>query len=323
MPNNPLSGPGGRHVLASVLLLAVASATPAFAQSMATSSQEPEASVPASPWSGHLDAGIRPANRDVDGALKRSSLDKFASAGVDYAASDALSFGFGISASHSRSELDSGGALNTNTYSPEIHIAYQNAGWRLDGYGAYTFVRYRPDGALQKRTDLVPANTDPNSGGYGFGGSIGYDFVMGDFVFTPGADIAASYSRVDQPFRLKDKLSSDTAKSSKQTSASLGVGAQLTYARELDWGTVTMSAKGRYYTDLSGAKDGIVFGYAARPDVSLDLAGSNSGSDYGVIELGLNLASHGGVYGGVSYSPRFDSHGLIDHVGEFRLGVAF
>jgi hypothetical protein len=302
------------------LFLAGVSAAQAVAQDAPSTEQAP---ATAQRWSGVIDVGLRGAGRDVGGSLERSSLERFVSAGADFAVNEQFSIGLGVSATNSRSELDSGGVLTTKTYSPDVHIAYRGPSWHADGFAAYSLIRYRGDDEFRRRGDLLSGATDTESGDYAVGGSVGYDFVFNELVITPGADITVSYSRTDKFIRPKDSLSGDAEDSKKTTSTRLGLGADVSYVMERDWGTVALSAKGRYYTALGGEEGGTVFGFAGRSDVSLDLVGSNSGGDYGVVDFGVDVANMRGWHAGLSYSPRFDRHGILDHVGALRIGLAF
>lgn len=272
---------------------------------------------------GFLDLGARFGTRGTGDSLARNPVNRVVAGGIDYALGSNAVIGIGFAADRMHADLPYGGKLSATIYSPELYLGYRTGAFHVDGYAGYSAVHFRSRRLLPIGTDLLAATASPDGHAYSFGGSLGYDLGKGPLVFTPGIDLLATRAHVDGYAEDNAQDFGAALAARDRTSARLGVGGELRYARSYGWGTAALHAKGRYVTELGDKRDAIVFAYTAQPDVSFDLAGPKSGVDYGVIELGADIATHGGLNAGISYAPRLDGHGFIDHAAMLRLGFAF
>jgi len=142
-------------------------------------------------------------------------------------------------------------------------------------------------------------------------------------TFTPGIDLLVTRAHVDGYAETNDRDFGAALADRNRTSARLGIGAAVRYAKAYGWGSAALHAKGRYVTELGDKRDTIAFAYTAQPDIVFDLQGPKTGVDYGAIEIGADVTSRSGLHAGLSYAPRLDGHGFIDHAAVFNIGFAF
>lgn len=272
---------------------------------------------------GFLDLGARFGARGVGDSLARNTVNRVTAGGIDYALGRNAVIGIGFAADRTHADLVSGGTLKADIYSPEFYLGYRSGALHLDGYAAYSIVRYKSRRLLPIGTDLLPATASPDGNAYSVGGSLGYDLGGHGLTFTPGIDLLATRAHVDGYAEANDQDFGAALAGRDRTSARLGIGAAVQYAKQYGWGSAALHAKGRYVTELGDKRDTIAFAYTAQPDLVFDLAGPKTGVDYGVIEIGADVTSHTGLHAGLSYAPRLDGHGFIDHAAVLNVGFGF
>lgn len=272
---------------------------------------------------GFLDLGARFGTRGAGESLAGHTVNRVTAGGIDYALGSNAVIGVGFAADRTRADLVFGGKLTADIYSPELYFGYRSGAFHLDGYAAYTAVRYDSRRILSIGTELLSATASPDGHAYSVGGSMGYDIGSQGLVFTPGIDLLATRAHVDGYSETNAQDFGAALAARNRTSARLGIGGELRYAKPQQWGTVALHAKARYVTELGDKRDAIVFAYTAQPDVPFDLAGPKTGVDYGVIELGAEVTTRSGFHAGLSYAPRLDGHGFIDHAAMLGVGIAF
>lgn len=272
---------------------------------------------------GFLDLGARFGTRGVGDSLARDTVNRVTAGGIDYALARNAVLGLGFAANRTHADLASGGTLKADIYSPELYLGYRSGALHLDGYAAYSFVQYDSRRLLPIGTDLLPATARPDGKAFSVGGSIGYDIGAKGFTFTPGIDLLVTRAHVDGYAETNDGDFGAALADRNRTSARLGIGAAARYAEAYGWGSAAFHAKGRYVTELGDKRDATAFAYTAQPDIVFDLQGPKTGVDYGVIEIGADVTSRTGLHAGLSYAPRVDGKGFIDHAAVFNIGSAF
>ncbi|PCD02961.1 hypothetical protein COC42_00530 [Sphingomonas spermidinifaciens] len=272
---------------------------------------------------GFLDLGARFGTRGIGESLARDTVNRITAGGIDYALTRNAVVGLGFAANRTHADLASGGTLKANIYSPELYFGFRSGALHLDGYAAYSIVEYDSRRLLPIGADLLLATARPEGDALSFAGSIGYEVGAKSLTFTPGIDLLVTRAHVDGYAETNDQDFGAALADRRRTSARLGIGAAVRYAKLYGWGSVALHAKGRYITELADKRDGIAFAYTAQPDVLFDLQGPKTGIDHGLIEIGADVTSRTGLRAALSYAPRLDGHGFIDHAAVFTIGMAF
>lgn len=268
---------------------------------------------------GFLDLGARFGARGLGNSLAGHHVSRITAAGIDYALNPSTAIGFGFAADRTHSDLASGGSLKTNVYSPEVYFSYRSSGFRFDGYAAYSIVKYRSRRLLAIGASLLPATAQPKGHAFSFGVSAGYDIGVGGLLFTPGIDLLTTRTHVGAYDEENEQDFGSALAGRNRTSARLGLGAAVKYIKTSEWGTAAFHGKARYVTELGDRRDAIAFAYTAEPDLTLSLVGPKTGVDYVAIELGADVTTHHGLRMGVSYTPRIDGGGFVDHTAVLQL----
>lgn len=270
---------------------------------------------------GFIDVGARFGDRGTGASLARDTTNRVLAVGVDYAIGSRTVVGVALAADRAETSLAYGGSLKADIISPELYLGYRGGAFHFDGYAAYSSVSYDSLRILPIGTTPLPATANPDGHAFSYGASLGYDFGGKAVTFTPLVDLLATTVHVDAYSEVDDYGFGSAVSARDRTSARLGLGAQLAYSRNGDWGRFSLHAKARYVTELADKYDVIDFAYTARPDDVLTLTGPLTGVDYGTVELGADVVTKGGLHIGVSYAPRFDGDGIVDHAALLSLGM--
>lgn len=270
---------------------------------------------------GFIDVGARFGNRGVGGSLARDTTNRVLSVGIDYAIGSHTVLGIAFAADKAEAALAYGGSLKADILSPEIYAGYSTGAFHAEGYASYSAVSYDSRRVLPIGGEALIAAASPDGHAFSYGASLGYDLGGKALTFTPLADILVTTVHVDAYSEANDYDFGSAVSARDRTSARLGLGAQIAYAREQKWGRFALHAKARYVTELADKYDVINFAYTARANEFRTLDGPVTGVDFGTVELGADIVTKGGLHLGVSYAPRFDGDGIIDHAALLSLGM--
>lgn len=270
---------------------------------------------------GFIDAGARFGDRGTGDSLARNTTNRILAVGVDYAIGSHAVIGVALAADRAEASLAYGGSIKADIISPELYAGYRAGALHFDGYAAYSAVSYDSVRMLPIGTTVQSATASMDGHAFSYGASLGYDLGGKTITFTPLVDLLATSVHVDAYSEANDYDFGSAVSARNRTSARLGLGAQIAYNKDVDWGRFSLHAKARYVTELADKYDVIDFAYTARPEDVLTLNGPLTGVDYGTVELGADVVTKAGLHIGVSYAPRFDGDGIIDHAALLSLGM--
>ncbi|WP_169800978.1 autotransporter outer membrane beta-barrel domain-containing protein [Novosphingobium naphthalenivorans] len=244
---------------------------------------------------GFIDVGARFGNRGVGGSLARDTTNRVLSVGIDYAIGSHTVLGIAFAADKAEAALAYGGSLKADILSPEIYAGYSTGAFHAEGYASYSAVSYDSRRVLPIGGEALIAAASPDGHAFSYGASLGYDLGGKALTFTPLADILVTTVHVDAYSEANDYDFGSAVSARDRTSARLGLGAQIAYAREQKWGRFALHAKARYVTELADKYDVINFAYTARANEFRTLDGPVTGVDFGTVELGADIVTKGGA----------------------------
>ncbi|HKR93522.1 autotransporter outer membrane beta-barrel domain-containing protein [Novosphingobium sp.] len=270
-----------------------------------------------------LTGGSRFGNRGLGNSLAEDQSSWSLGGGVDYNVTSNLLVGAAFAASHNDTNFLGGGKLRTKIYSPQIFASWQSGAFHLNGFGAYSSVDYKSRRIVPIGTTSFTARAEPDGKAWSFGASAGYDLHSGAFTFGPIADILTTRVKIDGYTESDADEFGATLQDRHRRSTRLGLGLAARYAIDYSWGHVALHGKGRVVQELSDKRDNFDVAFSIQPDVLFNLRGPKTGVTYGAIDLGIDTYTNGGVQIGVSYSPRIDNDGIVDHAARLSVSKTF
>lgn len=270
---------------------------------------------------GFIDVGARFGNRGMGDSLARDTTNRVLAVGIDYAIGSNAVLGVAFAADKAEAALAYGGSLKADILSPEIYAGYSTGAFHAEGYASYSAISYDSQRMLPIGTEALLATASPDGHAFSYGASLGYDLGGKTLTFTPLVDLLVTTVHVDAYSEANAYDFGSAVASRDRTSARLGLGAQVAYTKDQKWGRFALHAKARYVTELADKYDVIDFAYTARPDEFRTLHGPVTGVDFGTVEVGADIITKAGLRLGVTYAPRFDGDGVIDHAALLSLGM--
>lgn len=270
-----------------------------------------------------LTANSRFGNRGLGNSLADDQSSWSIGGGVDYNVTPNLLIGAAFAASRNDTDFSGGGKLRTNIYSPQVFASWHSGAFHLNGFGAYSDVDYNSRRIVPIGTTSFTARAEPDGKAWSFGASAGYDLVSGVFTFGPIADILTTRVKIDGYTETGADDFGATLQDRHRRSTRLGLGLAAGYAIDYPWGHVAFHGKGRIVQELSDKRDTFDAAFSIQPDLLFNLRGPKTGVTYGAVDLGVDTFTKSGFQVGLSYSPRFDDDGIVDHSARLSVSKTF
>ena len=270
-----------------------------------------------------LTGSSRFGNRGLGNSLADDQSSWSMGGGVDYTVTPNILIGAAFAAGRSDTDFSGGGKLRANIYSPQIFASWHSGGFHLNGFGAYSFIDYDSRRNVPIGTTSFTATAEPDGEAWSIGASTGYEWGSGAFTFGPIADILATRVKIDGYTETGADEFGATLQDRHRWSTRLGLGLAARYALDYSWGHVALHGKGRLVQELSDKRDILNAAFSIQPDLPFELRGPKTGVTYGAIDLGADAYTKGGFQIGLSYSPRIDDDGIVDHAARLSVSKTF
>ena len=270
-----------------------------------------------------MTAKSRFGNRGLGHSLADDQSSWSIGGGVDYSVTPNLLVGVAFAAGRNNTDFSDGGKLRTNIYSPQIFASWHSGGFHLNGFGAYSSVDYKSRRTVPIGTTSFTARAEPDGKAWSFGASAGYDLISGAFTFGPIADILTSRVKIDGYTETGADDFGATLQDRHRRSTRLGLGLAARYGIDYSWGHVALHGKGRLVQELSDKRDILDAAFSIQPDLLFSLRGPKTGVTYGTVDLGVDAYTKSGFQIGLSYVPRIDDDGIVDHSARLSVSKTF
>ena len=270
-----------------------------------------------------LNGSSRFGNRGLGNSLADDQSSWSIGGGIDYTVTPNILIGAAFTAGHNDTDFSGGGKLRTDIYSPQAYASWRSGGFHLNGFGAYSFIDYASRRAVQIGTTSFTATAEPDGEAWSIGASTGYEWGSGAFTFGPIADILATRVEIDGYTEAGADEFGAALEERHRWSTRLGLGLAARYAVDYSWGHVALRGKGRIVQELSDKRDILNAAFSIQPDLPFELRGPKTGVTYGAIDLGLDAYTKGGFQIGLTYAPRIDGDGIVDHAARLSVSKTF
>lgn len=267
--------------------------------------------------------GGRFGNRGGGDSLLGDSTTHSATVGATFSVAPGLQLGLAYAQDRTTASLKGGGRLRARVHAPTLLAGWRDGGAHVEGMLAYGTVRYDMNRVLPVGGQALQATSSPDGKALSIGLRGGYDFGHGPLQYGPVVDVLATRAHVDGYSEAQAEDLGATVHSRSRWSRRLGAGFRIGYAHRVDWGTVAAHAQLRAVQELGDRRDRIQAAFSVQPDAGFAVLGPDTGTTYGSLALGVDLATRGQFRVGVSYAPRFDQHGLIDQGATLSVSQAF
>ncbi len=243
--------------------------------------------------------------------------------GIDYAFTPGLVVGAAISFSDTSARLNGGSRLDADGRTAMLFAGWSGENLHLDAYAAYSSVDFSSRRSLLIGTTQLTATAKPEGSAYSVGAAAGYTMRSGGLSFGPLVDIVLTRAKVDGYGEAGALEFGSDVDPRRRDSARIGLGGEIAHTGAHSWGSLTAHARARLVQEAGDRSDTFAARFSAQPENSFVLQGPRTTGTYGVVDLGADARAGGATVVGVSYSPRFDKDGFVDHAARASVHVTF
>lgn len=277
------------------------------------------------PWDGlgvFLEASGRRGD-GLSGSLIGRSTSGEITGGVDFAVSPGLVMGAAVSFSDTSARLSGGSRLDADARTAMLFAGWSKANLHLDAYAAYSSIDFGSRRALLIGSNQLTATAAPEGSAFSVGAAAGYRTRSGGLSFGPVIDVILTRVKVDGYSEAGALEFGSDVERRRRDSARIGVGGEVAHTGAHSWGSLTAHARARIVHEVGDRRDAFTASFSEQPENSFILQGPRITSTYGMVDLGADARIGPRTVVGVSYSPRFDKDGFVDHAAQASVHLTF
>ncbi len=243
--------------------------------------------------------------------------------GIDYALTPAVVIGAAISVSDTSARLDGGSRLDADARSGMLFAGWNSGSVHLDGFASYSDFDFRSSRALLIGTNQLRATARPDGSAFSIGAAAGYTIRAEGLSFGPVLDVVLTRAKVRGYSEAGASEFGSELDRRRRDSARIGLGAELAHTSARSWGSLAAHGRARIVQEVGDRRDVFTARFSAQPETSFVLESPRLTSTYGLVDLGADALVGQRTAVGVSYSPRFDKDGFVDHAARASVHVTF
>lgn len=259
----------------------------------------------------------------LSGSLISRATTGDISGGVDFAMSPDVILGAAFSLSDTSARLGDGSRLDADSRSGILFAGWTSGSVHLDAFASYSDIDFRSDRALLIGTQEFRATARPDGSALSLGAAAGYTIRSGSLSFGPLADIVLTRAKVGGYAESGASEFGSELDRRRRDSVRIGLGAEVAHNSTRSWGSLSAHARARIVQEVGDRGDAFTARFSAQPENSFALQGPRVTRTFGMLDLGADALVGPATTIGVSYSPRFDKDGFVDHAARASVHVSF
>lgn len=243
--------------------------------------------------------------------------------GIDYTLTPGVIIGAAISVSDTSARLDGGSRLNADARSGMLFAGWNSGSVHLDGFASYSDLDFRSSRAFLIGTNQLRATARPDGSAFSIGAAAGYTIRTNGISFGPVLDVVLTRAKVRGYSEAGASDFGSEVDRRRRDSARVGLGAELAHTSARSWGSLAAHGRARIVQEVGDRRDVFTARFSAQPETSFVLQSPRLTSTYGLVDLGADALVGQRTAVGLSYSPRFDKDGFVDHSARASVHVTF
>ncbi len=245
------------------------------------------------------------------------------SGGIDFAVAPALVVGAAVSLSDSSARLSGGSRLDADARSAMLFAGWSSGSVHVDGFASYSDIDFRSSRAVLIGTREFRATARPDGSAFSLGAAAGYTMRAGSLSFGPVADVILTRAKVRGYAEAGASEFGSELDRRRRDSARIGLGAEIAHSGARSWGSLSAHGRARIVQEVGDRGDSFTARFSAQPETSFVVQTPRLTRTYGMVDLGADALVGRTTTVAISYSPRFDKNGFVDHAARASVHLSF